>query len=104
MSDMFDYNNVSSLLERSMDWSPIDHWATQHYALKFIFGELDLARRQHASAKSLKKNKIYLQRMEKRIAMLKMLAATIRELDIQPPIDSSFVKVGCEKFAERKST
>lgn len=82
MSGMFNYKDVASLFAETKDWQPLSNHSTQHYALKFVFGEIDAARRLLASQKATSSD---FSRIENRIKMLKMLAKTVAELPITSP-------------------
>ena len=97
---MFDYTDVTTLFKAASEWQPLSHHSTQHYALKFIFGEIDAARRLHASLKSRGED---FDNVERRLKMLKMLAKTIADLPIAPPIDNRFVEKGSELFLNQPS-
>lgn len=86
MSKMFNYSNSEDLFVEAMTWQPLDA-SRQDYAIKFIFGEIDGARR---AAHRAKNNGTYDQKkFDGRIRMLKSLAATIAMLPIPDPTKKS---------------
>lgn len=91
MSKMFDYGNVGNLYDKASKWEPLSHHSKQDYAIKFIFGEIDAARRKLSSNK---KDII----IQNRLSMLKQLAKTVSSLPIPPPISNDRVRNGCELF------
>lgn len=83
MSKMFNYSSSEDLFAEAMTWQPLDA-SRQDYAIKFIFGEIDGARR---TAHRAKNNGTYDQKkFDGRIKMLKSLAATIARLPIQDTV------------------
>lgn len=82
MSKMFNYSSSEDLFAEAMTWQPLDA-SRQDYAIKFIFGEIDGARR---TAHRARNNGTYDQKkFDNRIRMLKSLAATIARLPIPDP-------------------
>lgn len=71
---MFNYDNVDELFKLASSFEKIEDRSTQLYSIKFLFGELDLARRSLASLKSKKQKLIPI---ENRIKMIKRTIATI---------------------------
>lgn len=79
MSNMFNYENTENLYKTALDWPHITDPSLQDYALKFIFGEIDLARRKLSSNRSKRQP---IEAENRRIFMLKSLASTIAKLPI----------------------
>lgn len=80
MSKMFKYDDIDALMKEAMEWKPLDETRFD-YALKFIFGEIDGARR---TADRARNDGTYDQKkFDGRISMLKSLAASIVRLPIE---------------------
>jgi hypothetical protein len=87
MSKMFNYDNINELIKEAMTWEPLDD-VRYDYALKFIFGEIDGARR---TADRARNNGTYDQKkFDGRIRMLKSLAATIARLPVEDTLQQKY--------------
>lgn len=80
MSKMFKYDDIDALIKEAMEWKPLDETRFD-YALKFIFGEIDGARR--TADRSRNYGACDQKKFDGRISMLKSLAASIVRLPIE---------------------
>lgn len=104
MSNMFEYEAIESLVAKAKEWDVLSDDEVRTYALRYIFTQIDNNRRD------MQRPEPNLKRHERRIQMLKQLAATIawaqtdqdrQKMSLeQPPIDNRFVVEGCEQFSE----
>ncbi len=92
---MFNYDDIDSLIKEAMGWKPLDE-IRFGYAIKFIFGEIDGARR---TADRARDNGVYDQRkFDGRISMLKSLAASIARLPIEDTDGEKIIHEPCNLY------
>lgn len=75
-----DYTDESALFKTISEWTPIRYYSTQIYAIKFIMGEIDAAKRL---LRNLEKLGQPVRKVQLRLSMLKSVAYTISKLPIE---------------------